>query len=78
MRVKSVTFGFTKNLGNYQSARAEVTVELDQVDWDRSHPEAATDTAMVLACAIVKDTLDVKLNADEANVLALYQKGVKL
>lgn len=30
MKVTEVAFGFTKNMGNYQSARAEVKIELEE------------------------------------------------
>lgn len=65
MRVKSVTFGFTKNLGNYQSAKADVTIELQE--------DESFDSAMVLAAALVKDTLDEKL--DEAEQEALLKNA---
>ena len=63
MRVKAVNFGFTKNLPNFQSARADATIELND-----SEDYAA---AMCLAAAIVKETLDMPLDADETAALAL-------
>lgn len=30
MQIKTITYGFTKSLGNYQSSRLEVTAELEQ------------------------------------------------
>ncbi|NJO79158.1 MAG: hypothetical protein HC827_11985 [Cyanobacteria bacterium RM1_2_2] len=32
MIIKTVSYGFTKNLGNYQSERLDVTAELDHND----------------------------------------------
>lgn len=32
MIVKTLTYGRTKNLGNYQSERLDITVELDETD----------------------------------------------
>lgn len=57
MKVSKVTYGFTKNIGNYQSARAEVTVDLDP---DDDHYEA-----MALARSLVKLELDMPLSAEE-------------
>jgi hypothetical protein len=65
MKVKSVTFGFTKNLGNYQSARAEVTVEIDETD--------TFDEAVLLAAAIVRDSLGIPLRDGEIDILTHYR-----
>lgn len=32
MIIKTISYGFTKNLGNYQSERLDITVELDHDD----------------------------------------------
>jgi hypothetical protein len=32
MIIKSISYGFTKNLGNYQSERLDITAELDHND----------------------------------------------
>lgn len=61
MRVKTVTFGFTKNLGNFQSARADVTVELHEGD--------TTVGAFNLARAAVWQELDMPLDQDESAAL---------
>ena len=61
MRVTSVTFGFTKNLGNFQSARADATVELADGD--------APGKALVLARAIVYDELGMPLDEEEQTAL---------
>ena len=61
MRPTSVTFGLTKSLGNFNSARADATVEVGET--------GDADSAMLLACAIVKDALGVALSAEEADAL---------
>ena len=32
MNVKTISYGFTKNLGNYQSERLDMTIELESDD----------------------------------------------
>lgn len=71
MRVKSVTFGFTKNLGNYQSARADCTVEFREDEADSE----AVDRGWILAAAQVKATLGEGLDPAEAGALQAYEKG---
>lgn len=64
MKVTSVTFGYTKNLGNFQSARADVTVDLA----DGDNPQ----DAMTLARAQVWLELDEPLDSDERSILSRY------
>lgn len=64
MRVSSVTFGFTKNMGNYQSARMEATVEINEDD--------DVADAVVLAQAIVKDSLDMPTDERDDRLLREY------
>lgn len=63
MRVSSVSFGFTKNLGNYESMRVDAVVELlDGEDFD---------TALALAAAIVNEAVDNPLDANEQEILRM-------
>jgi hypothetical protein len=64
MRVKTVTFGFTKNLGNFQSARADCTIELG------THAADVYEKAMLLAEAVVYEELEMPLTAAHKQVLA--------
>lgn len=66
MRIKTVSFGFTRNLGNFQSARADCTVELTEGE--------SWDDAMALAAAVTKETLDIELDADEKGMLRQAQR----
>lgn len=56
MRVKSVAFGFTKNLGNFQSARVDVSVELAEGE--------SFDRALDLAQAVVNEALDQDMSPE--------------
>lgn len=73
MRVLTVTFAFTKNLGNYQSARAEVTLDVDHQDDDYEVMFAA-------ARGIVYDQLGMPLDPveqDAMNLIPVTKRTVK-
>lgn len=52
MKVTSVSYGFTKNLGNFQSERVDVTVRVD----DNEEPEKA----LLMAEALTRRTLNLE------------------
>ena len=55
MRGRRVSVGFTKNLGNYQSLRVEVTLE-------RDNSNDTVDSMIETAAAFVYDALDTPLS----------------
>lgn len=61
MRIRSVSYGFTKNLGNFQSQRVDCSVEL-QEDED-------PDTALELAVAFVEEALDHEIDSRQESIL---------
>lgn len=63
MHASSVTFGFTKNLGNFQSAKSEVTVAISEGE--------DFEDAVCLASGLVKETLDMPLDGEEMEALAM-------
>lgn len=65
MRIKSVTFGFTKNMGSFQSARADCTVKCSEEGLDFRR-------AMLLAEAVVYEELEMKLQPAHDLVLRNY------
>ena len=70
MRVESVTFGFTKNLGNFHSARADVTIAYDG--------ELRTAQEMLtLARALVREELDMPIDSSERAALQEYESITK-
>lgn len=62
MRISTVSVGFTKNLGNFQSMRADATVEVSQGE--------SFDEAIELASAVVMEALDENLTQEQSNALA--------
>lgn len=61
MRVSSVSYGFTKNLGGFQSQRVDATVELQEGD--------DFDSALNLAVAIVNEALELGLTPAQRELL---------
>jgi hypothetical protein len=70
MRVSKVTYGFTKNVGNFQSMRVDATVELREGD--------SFDDALDLASAVVDDALGDKLNEEDAKRLRTERMRAQL
>lgn len=66
-RVSAVTYGFTKNLGNFQSQKLEVTVEQNSEADD-------ADLLIELAVAIVREAQDFDLTEREQQILSLYRE----
>lgn len=64
MRVSSVSYGFTKNLRNFQSQRVDATVELTEGD------NFDFDDALELASAVVNEALDIPLDSAQRGALS--------
>lgn len=67
MRVKQVAFGYTKNLGNYQSMRVDAVVEVGEGE--------DFDEALILASAVVHEALDLPVDPAQAQMLTLARKS---
>jgi hypothetical protein len=70
MRITSVSFGFTKNLGNYESMRVDATVELLE--------DESFDGALQLASGVVNEALDRSTTAGEHILLAAERRRVSI
>lgn len=71
MRITSVSFGYTKNMGNYESMRVDATVELLEGE--------DFDTALALAAAVVNEAVDNPLDANEQEILRTARiNGVRI
>lgn len=68
MRISTVSYGFTKNLGNFQSQRVDCTVELQ----DDEDP----DTALELAVAFVEEALDHEIDSRQEHILEVMRTRV--
>lgn len=64
MRVKEVEFGFTKNMGNYQSQKASVVVEVGENDTEEAAFNKARMTVMK-ALGMTKEYEKAKKVVDE-------------
>lgn len=56
MKVESVSYQEVRNLGNYQTCRAEATVKIDEDDWKITYP-SPHERAMDKAKKIVREAL---------------------
>lgn len=63
MHVSRVSVGFTKNLGNFQSARVDVAVDLTAED--------DPDVALMACNALVNDALDMDVDPASARAAQL-------
>lgn len=68
MRVTSVSYGFTKNLGNFQSQRVDATVEVREGE--------SEETALDLAVAFVHESLGETLEIEQQRLLYAYRSEV--
>lgn len=69
MKITQVSYGFTKNLGNFQSQRLDVTVACENEFDD-------PDIALELAVAFVQEAIDAKLDPGQVNLLESYRRKV--
>ena len=65
MRVSQVSFGFTKNLGNFQSQRVDATIDIGEGE--------DPDMALALAVAFVKEAQDLVLSEEEQELLRIHR-----
>jgi hypothetical protein len=63
MRVSSVSYGFTKNLGNFQSQRVDATVKCGDNAGDNF------DDALILASAVVNEALGLPIGPEQGKAL---------
>lgn len=68
MRVSKVAFGYTKNLGNFQSMRADAEIQLEEGE--------SFDDALVLASAVVMEALGVELDGEQRLGLGIARQRV--
>ena len=70
MIIASVSYGFTKNLGNFQSARVDCQIDVAEGE----NP----DDALLLASAFVHEALDIPLTNREAQLLDENRRPISL
>lgn len=61
MRITSVSFGYTKNLGNYESRRVDATVTIDEHE--------NFEDALLLAQAVVYEEIGAPMQTKHLSVL---------
>jgi hypothetical protein len=70
MRVSKVAFGYTKNLGNFQSMRADAEIQLEEGE--------SFDDALILASAVVMEALGMELDEEQRLELGRARRGISL